>query len=58
MPTHLWQAFAFAALLNAGSAAAVPPLPEGALRVQRVEFIDRQGFEKAMVAATMMVPAG
>ena len=45
-------------LLLIAPAAAAPVLPEGALRVQRVEFIDRQGFEKPMVAATMMVPAG
>jgi len=49
---------AVAALLGAASATAAPPLPDGALRVQRVEFIDRQGFEKPMVAATMMVPVG
>ena len=30
----------------------------GALRVQRVEIVDRQGFEKPLVAATMMLPAG
>ncbi len=29
-----------------------------ALRVQRVEIIDNKGFEKPMVAATIMVPAG
>lgn len=54
-------ACALVVLLCAASAAAappLPPLPEGALRVQRVEFIDRQGFEKPMVAATIMVPAG
>lgn len=28
------------------------------LRVQRVEIIDQQGFEKPMPAATMLVPAG
>lgn len=32
--------------------------PAGALRVQRAEIVDRQGFEKPMLAATMMVPAG
>ncbi|MBL8306557.1 MAG: hypothetical protein JNM33_07655 [Rubrivivax sp.] len=42
-----------AALAQAPAAPAMPPL-----HVQRVEFIDRQGFEKPMVAATMMVPAG
>jgi len=30
----------------------------GTLHVQRAEIVDRQGFEKPMVAATMMVPAG
>ncbi|NLD68554.1 MAG: hypothetical protein GX644_07030 [Limnobacter sp.] len=29
-----------------------------ALRVERLEIVDRQGFEKPMVAATIMVPAG
>lgn len=38
--------------------AAPEALPAGALRVQRAEIIDRQGFEKPLVAATMMVPAG
>ena len=28
------------------------------LRVQRVEIIDQQGFDKPMLAATMLVPAG
>ncbi len=28
------------------------------LRVQQVQIVDRQGFEKPMVAATMFVPAG
>lgn len=40
------------------SCAAAEPLPAGALRVHRAEIVDRQGFEKPMVAATMMVPAG
>ncbi len=34
------------------------PLPPGALRVQRAEIIDAQGFEKPLVAATMLIPAG
>ncbi len=34
------------------------PAKTDALRVQRVEIIDRKGFEKPMVAATIMVPAG
>ena len=49
---------ALAALLGTAPAAAAPPLPDGALRVQRVDFIDRQGFDKPLVAATIMVPAG
>ncbi len=40
------------------SFAATEALPAGALRVQRAEIIDRRGFEKPLVAATMMVPAG
>jgi hypothetical protein len=32
--------------------------PAGVLHVQRAEIVDRQGFEKPLVAATMMVPAG
>jgi hypothetical protein len=32
--------------------------PAGALHVQRLEIIDSQGFEKPMLAATIMVPAG
>ncbi|MBA2411777.1 MAG: hypothetical protein H0V63_02995 [Burkholderiaceae bacterium] len=39
-------------------ATAAEPLPSGALRVQLAEIVDRQGFEKPMVAFTMMVPAG
>ncbi len=33
-------------------------LPAGTLRVQVLEIIDKQGFEKPMLAATMMLPAG
>lgn len=44
-------------LAAAASSAASPALPQGALRVQRAEFIDRQGFEKPMVAAFMLIPA-
>lgn len=40
------------------AALAVAQTPPGVLHVQRAEVIDRQGFEKPMVAATMMVPAG
>ena len=39
-------------------ATAAESLPPGTLRVQRAEIIDRQGFDKPLVAATMMVPAG
>lgn len=39
-------------------ATAAEPIPPGALRVQLAEIVDRQGFEKPMVAFTMMVPAG
>ncbi len=37
---------------------AARPAPPGALRVQRAEIMDRQGFEKPLVAATLMVPIG
>jgi len=49
----LLGALATPTLAQVPVASAVPPL-----HVQRVEFIDRQGFEKPMLAATMMVPAG
>jgi len=39
-------------------ATAAEQLPSGALRVQLAEIVDRQGFEKPLVAFTMMVPAG
>ncbi|MBK8007008.1 MAG: hypothetical protein IPK12_24955 [Gemmatimonadetes bacterium] len=39
----------------AAQARAVPP---GVLRVQRAEVIDRNGFEKPLVAATLFVPVG
>ena len=45
-------------LTTVAYSAAAPALPEGTMRVQRVEFIDRQGFEKPLVAATILVPAG
>lgn len=44
---------AFLALVCARAAAA-PPM----LRVQNVEIVDQRGFERPMLAATMMVPAG
>lgn len=43
------------------SRAGDPPslaLPDGALRVQVAQMVDRQGFEKPMPALTMLVPAG
>jgi hypothetical protein len=33
-------------------------LPPGAIRVRRVDIIDRNGFEKLMVATTVFVPDG
>jgi cell division protein FtsB len=42
----------------AASALAARELPPGSLRVQPVEIVDRQGFERPMRAATMLVPAG
>jgi hypothetical protein len=48
-----------AALLTLSAAvASAAVLPAGALRVQKLEVIDRQGFDRPMVAATMFVPAG
>ena len=38
--------------------AAQRPAASRALRVQRVEIMDRQGFEKPLVAATALVPVG
>lgn len=50
---------ALAALLAAtGVAAQTAPDPAGTLRVQRAEIIDQRGFEKPMLAGTIMVPAG
>lgn len=50
------------AALLAGLCASLPaqaaPGRTDALRVQRAEIIDARGFEKPMVAATLMVPAG
>lgn len=43
--------------IAAPPAQAAPPKTD-ALRVQRAEIIDRKGFEKPMLAATIMVPAG
>jgi hypothetical protein len=39
-------------------ASSTRPPPPGALRVQRAEIIDRQGFEQPLVAATMLIPVG
>ncbi len=33
-------------------------LPAGAVRVQKVQLIDRNGFEKPIVASTLLIPAG
>ncbi|HET9034137.1 MAG TPA: hypothetical protein VFN25_14685 [Dokdonella sp.] len=33
-------------------------LPGNAMHMQRVEILDRQGFERTMVAATAMIPVG
>lgn len=41
-----------------GVAAQARPLPAGALRVQPAQILDRHGFEKPLVAATMLVPVG
>lgn len=35
----------------------VGKLPPGAVRVKRVEIVDRNGFEKPMVATTVLIPA-
>ncbi|MCB1675034.1 MAG: hypothetical protein KDI01_02010 [Halioglobus sp.] len=35
-----------------------PALPDGAVRAERVNIVDRNGFEQPMTAATMLVPAG
>ncbi len=42
---------------QANISAAARPLPQGAHRVKRVEIIDRIGFEKPLVAFTLMIPA-
>ena len=47
-----------AAALALQAASAAEQLPSGAIRVQVAEIVDRQGFEKPMVAYTMMIPAG
>ena len=53
------RAFVLTAACSAACAmTAAADLPPGALRVQRVEFVDHKGFEKPLVAATIMVPAG
>lgn len=45
-----------AGVLLAGATAA--QTDSAPMRVQRVEIVDRQGFEKPLVAATVFVPAG
>lgn len=54
------RALAGAAALAVSLAVPAQPreLPAGTLRVQPIEIIDQQGFEKPMLAATMMLPAG
>ena len=39
------------------AAALKGPLPKGAVRVKRVKIMDEHGFEKPMVATTLMIPA-
>jgi len=53
-------ALALAGALAAGrpAHAQLRELPAGALRVQSIEIVDQQGFEKPMLAGTMMLPAG
>ncbi|MFN0184129.1 MAG: hypothetical protein ACKVQR_09965 [Aquabacterium sp.] len=48
-----------ACALSSAALAAAPTAPTspGALHVKRVEMIDRQGFDRPMTAATMLVPA-
>lgn len=38
--------------------AAAPPLPSGAIRLQRVEIMDPHGFERPMVAFNTLIPVG
>lgn len=40
------------------STTATEQLPAGTWRAQRAEIVDRRGFDKPMVAMTMLVPAG
>lgn len=42
----------------AAQAAAGRALPPGVIRVQRAEIMDRAGFEKPLVAATILIPVG
>lgn len=51
-------AVAFSLSLSPLADAATPSLAAGVVRVSPVNIIDRAGFEKPMVAATMLVPAG
>lgn len=46
------------ALAHGGAAAQPRELPAGTLRVQPFEIIDTKGFERPMLAVTMMLPAG
>ena len=47
-----------ALLAAAATPALAAPGPTDVLRVQRAEIIDHRGFEKPMLAGTLMVPAG
>ena len=46
------------AMPGVAPAAPTAPTASDTLRVQRVEIIDSKGFERPMLAATIMVPAG
>lgn len=46
------------ALAAVGAAHAQTPLPAGTIRVQRMDIIDQNGFERPMVASTVFVPSG
>ncbi|MCL4182185.1 MAG: hypothetical protein KJ011_01910 [Burkholderiaceae bacterium] len=57
-PCHTLVGAALFVGLCASPPAQAAPGRADALRVQRAEIIDARGFEKPMVAATLMVPAG
>ena len=56
--TPAWIGLLVALAAGSGATAQARPLPAGALRVKPAEIIDRHGFEKPLVAATMLVPLG